>query len=111
MRRYGFVGSTLRCPNTCQVQTVGPNGASALDGVASILAHEIAETITDPNTDAWCAGPPGSGSDRRRHQHSNVHLCAFAKDAFSALLAAVTRRARARAQQTAVQWAAYRTRD
>ena len=58
-RRYGFVGSTLRCPTTCQVQTVGPNGASALDGVASILAHEIAETITDPYTDAWCAPRAG----------------------------------------------------
>ena len=56
--RYGFVGSTLRCPNTCQVQTVGPNGGSALDGVASILAHEISETISDPYTDAWCALVP-----------------------------------------------------
>ncbi|KAK9840576.1 hypothetical protein WJX81_002140 [Elliptochloris bilobata] len=61
---YGFVGSTLRCPNTCQVQTVGPNGASALDGVASILAHEIAETITDPYTDAWYDSSGEEGADK-----------------------------------------------
>ncbi len=51
------MGSTKKCPGVCQVQDVGPNGASALDGVASILAHELAEAIADPYTDAWCAPP------------------------------------------------------
>ncbi len=121
------MGSTLRCPNTCQVQTVGPNGASALDGVASILAHEIAETITDPNTDAWCAAPPRSSQTPYADAvcadspvsaavsadsgQPHAHVSPAALDACGALLASVARRATARAQHTAVLCAAYRARD
>ena len=52
---YGFVGSVKRCPSTCEYQSVGPNGATAADGIASIFAHELSEIISDPDATAWCA--------------------------------------------------------
>ena len=55
---FGFVGSVKRCPGFCEFQRVGPNGASAVDGVASIFAHEISEIISDPDATAWYACPP-----------------------------------------------------
>ena len=36
----------------CQVATPTPNG-SLVDSTASILSHELFETITDPDLDAW----------------------------------------------------------
>ena len=50
---FGFVGSVKRCPGFCQYQEVGPNGASAADGIASIFAHEVSEIISDPDATAW----------------------------------------------------------
>ena len=52
--RYSFVGNPDRCPNTCEQQTgVSPNGNPGADGMASVIAHELCETVTDPNLDAW----------------------------------------------------------
>ena len=35
------------------MQHVGPNGPSPADGMVSIIAHELAEVVTDPYADAW----------------------------------------------------------
>jgi hypothetical protein len=51
--KYSFVGDPTRCPSSCQDQTPGPNGSSGADGMASILAHEAEEAITDPDLNAW----------------------------------------------------------
>jgi len=37
----------------CSAQTVSPNNNVALDATASIFAHEVDETITDPFLNAW----------------------------------------------------------
>ena len=52
-RYYGYVGDTRRCGLGCAMQHVGPNGDSPADGMISIIAHEIAEVVTDPYADAW----------------------------------------------------------
>jgi hypothetical protein len=51
--KYSFVGNPDRCPSACEQQTVGPNGNAGADGMASIIAHELEETATDPDLNAW----------------------------------------------------------
>jgi hypothetical protein len=47
--KYGFVGSPLQCPSGCSAQTVSPNGNVGADGMANLLAHELSESVTDPD--------------------------------------------------------------
>jgi hypothetical protein len=51
--KYGFVGNSDRCAASCEAQMQSPNGNSGADGMASVLTHETAESITDPNLNAW----------------------------------------------------------
>jgi Phosphate-induced protein 1 conserved region len=47
--RYAFVGNAFRCLNSCAEQTTGPNGNAGVDGMASVIAHELEESTTDPD--------------------------------------------------------------
>jgi hypothetical protein len=51
--KYSFVGNPDRCPSACSAQSTGPNGNAGADGMASILAHELEEAVTDPDLNAW----------------------------------------------------------
>lgn len=51
--KYSFVGNPDRCPSACSVQSVSPNGNSGADAMASIIAHELEEAVTDPLLNAW----------------------------------------------------------
>lgn len=52
--KYSFVGNSQRCgPGVCEVQTVGPNGTGGADGMANVMSHELNETLTDPDLNAW----------------------------------------------------------
>lgn len=51
--KYSFVGNANRCLNACAAQTVGPNGNAGVDGMVSVIAHELEETNTDPDLNAW----------------------------------------------------------
>ena len=51
--KYSFVGNPDRCPSACAEQTTGPNGNAGADGMASIMAHELEEAVTDPDLNAW----------------------------------------------------------
>ena len=52
--RYGFVGNSDRCPQGCSLlETPTPNGNAAADGMVNIVAHEVAEALTDPSLNAW----------------------------------------------------------
>ena len=51
--KYSFVGNPDRCPSACSVQTTSPNGNAGADGMASIIAHELEEAVTDPDLNAW----------------------------------------------------------
>jgi hypothetical protein len=50
---YAFVGNPDRCPFACEMQSVGPNGDGGADGMASIMAHEASEAVSDPDLNAW----------------------------------------------------------
>lgn len=52
--KYAFVGNPDRCPTACETQTsASPNGNPGADGMANVIAHELEETTTDPDLNAW----------------------------------------------------------
>jgi len=52
--KYSFVGdAATRCPSACMAQSNGPNNNGGADGMASVIAHELEETATDPNLNEW----------------------------------------------------------
>jgi hypothetical protein len=54
--KYGLIGNPARCPGACSVQAAGaptPNGSWQADTMANLIAHEQAESITDPDLNAW----------------------------------------------------------
>jgi len=66
--KYAFVGdAATQCPSGCMAQTTSPNGDAGADGMASVLAHELEEAVTDPDLNAWY--------DRRGQE--NADKCAW----------------------------------
>ena len=62
--KYSFVGNPDRCPSSCAAQTVGPNGNAGADGMASIIAHELEEAVTDPDLNAWYDSRGAENADK-----------------------------------------------
>ncbi len=54
--RYSFVGNAKKCLSSCSAQSVNsPNGNPGVDGMVSVIAHELEETVTDPEIGWWDA--------------------------------------------------------
>jgi hypothetical protein len=51
--KFSFIGNADRCLQSCAPQTVSPNNNPGADAMASIIAHELEESITDPDGNAW----------------------------------------------------------
>jgi hypothetical protein len=53
--KFAFVGNSARCLSNCASPNlgIGPNGNAGADAMASIMAHELNEGITDPDLNAW----------------------------------------------------------
>jgi hypothetical protein len=52
--KYAFIGNANRCLSSCAAQTItSPNGNPGVDGMASVIAHELQETVTDPQLNNW----------------------------------------------------------
>jgi hypothetical protein len=62
--KYSFVGNPDRCPSACEAQTTGPNGNAGADGMASIIAHELEEAVSDPNLNAWYDSRGAENADK-----------------------------------------------
>jgi hypothetical protein len=62
--KYSFVGNPARCIRSCAPQTTGPNGNAGADGMASILAHELEEAVTDPDLNAWADASGEENADK-----------------------------------------------
>ena len=62
--KYSFVGNADRCLSSCAAQNQGPNGNAGADAMASIIAHELEEAVTDPNINAWYQGRYQENADK-----------------------------------------------
>jgi hypothetical protein len=63
--RYAFVGNANRCLYACAAQSVGPNGNAGVDGMASVIAHELEEATTDPDPlSGWSDGHGSENADK-----------------------------------------------
>ncbi|MGZ3457009.1 MAG: hypothetical protein ACXU86_00730 [Archangium sp.] len=51
--KYAFIGNAARCISSCGAQSTGPNGNAGADAMAGEFAHELTETVTDPDLNAW----------------------------------------------------------
>jgi hypothetical protein len=60
--KYSFVGDPATTPG-CLAQTVGPNLAGA-DAMLSVLMHELEETATDPQLNAWYSANGNENGDK-----------------------------------------------
>jgi hypothetical protein len=66
--KYAFIGNAAQCPSACAEQTSSsPNGNVGVDAMISIIAHELEESVTDPDLNAWY--------DRRGEE--NADKCAW----------------------------------
>ncbi len=63
--KYSFVGNAaVKCPNGCIGQAASPNNDKGADGMASVLTHELEETMTDPNLNAWYDNSGNENADK-----------------------------------------------
>jgi hypothetical protein len=74
--KYAFVGNPDRVPQGCEAQGVGPNGNPGADGMASIIAHEIVETNTDPDLNAWYDSRGAENGDKCAWTFGVTHTAA-----------------------------------
>ena len=73
--KYSFIGdASSQCPDSC-IWSPGstPNGNAGADGMANVLAHELAEAITDPYLDAWYDSVGYENADKCAWQFSGVY--------------------------------------
>ena len=64
--KYSFVGdATQQGLSSCAVQTTtSPNGDPGADAMASVIAHELEEAVTDPQLNAWFDGRGYENADK-----------------------------------------------
>jgi Phosphate-induced protein 1 conserved region len=59
--KFSFVGDASRCNGSCGGLGRTPNGNAGADDMASIIFHELSETVTDPLLNAWGDGNGENG--------------------------------------------------
>lgn len=63
--KYSFVGNANRCLSGCAAQSVSPNGNAGVDGMLSVVAHELEEALTDPNpSSGWVDSGGAENADK-----------------------------------------------
>jgi hypothetical protein len=63
--KFSFIGDVDRCPSGCtRLRYHSPNDNIAADGMASIIAHELSESVTDPLLNAWYTGKGDENADK-----------------------------------------------
>ena len=62
--KYAFVGNPARCPKVCEPQSVSPNFDPAADSMVSVVSHELAEAVTDPEGTGWYSGTDQENGDK-----------------------------------------------
>ncbi|HZS35818.1 MAG TPA: hypothetical protein VFF06_03280 [Polyangia bacterium] len=74
--KYGFIGNALACSNPsvclCGNTASSPNNDVGIDGMASVIAHELEETHTDPDGNAWYASDGAENADHCAWTYGSV---------------------------------------
>jgi hypothetical protein len=75
--RYSFVGNANRCLNACAAQTTSPNSNAGVDGMISVIAHELEEATTDPDPrSGWADSGGAENADKCAWTFSSRQLTA-----------------------------------
>jgi len=74
--RYSFVGNANRCLSGCAIQTTSPNGNAGVDGMISVIAHELEEATSDPDPRSGWSDSGGA---------ENADKCAWTFGSYSTL--------------------------
>jgi hypothetical protein len=62
--KYAFVGNAAASLGSCAIQSIGPNGDAQADAMASVIAHELEESATDPQLNAWYDSTGAENADK-----------------------------------------------
>jgi hypothetical protein len=62
--KYSFVGNANRCLSSCAIQSNSPNGNAGVDGMLSVVAHELEEAMSDPDLNAWYDSKGAENGDK-----------------------------------------------
>ena len=71
--QYGFIGDPTASQTGCYVQSNSPNGNFGADAMASVIAHELIETVTDPTGTAWWDSKRRSST----YGYEDADMCAW----------------------------------
>ena len=71
--KFAYVGNPDRCPLSCEMEQKSPNGDSGADGMASVMVHETAEAITDPDLNGWYDGNGEENADKCAWTYGPLH--------------------------------------
>jgi len=74
--KYGFIGDGSVCLPECSEQTTSPNGDAGVDGMISVIAHEISEATTDPDLNAWYDSEGNECADKCAWTFGTTHSVA-----------------------------------
>lgn len=72
--KYSFIGNPAQCPSSCSPYSPSPNGDVATDGMASILAHELEESLTDPELNGWVDSGSQENGDKCAWKFGQTYL-------------------------------------
>lgn len=73
--KYAFVGNPDRCPQACEPQfPMSPNNNPAADGMVNVMAHELVETISDPDLNAWFDSSGNENADKCVFKYGPVQV-------------------------------------
>lgn len=65
--KYSFVGNAARCRSACAYEgnhSRSPNNNVGADAMASVIAHELEEAVTDPDLNAWYGRNHAENADK-----------------------------------------------
>lgn len=62
--KYSFVGNAARCLSGCAAQSTSPNNNPGVDGMVSVLYHELVEAASDPDLNAWYDSGGAENADK-----------------------------------------------
>jgi hypothetical protein len=73
--KFSFVGNSNRCANICtRLRFHSPNDNNiGADGMASVIAHELSEAVTDPQLNAWYDSDGEENADKCAFTYGDLY--------------------------------------